>query len=380
MVSLPLVQISQLQPSQPPPDVALFLRGLYGGGAEKVMLNLASSFVERGLNVDLVLARAAGPYLEQVPPKVRVVDLEAEWMPSSLPKLTHYLRQVRPTTMLVALHYPCEIAVLAKRLAGVSTRVIVSEHNTLSQEAAGIPQRSVRLTPLAARMFYPWADGIIAVSQGVADDLGQITRLSSDRIQVIYNPIVLPELFTLAQEPVEHPWFKPGEPPVILGVGRLHPQKDFPTLIRAFAEVRKVQQARLMILGDGPERQALTTLVSELGLIEDVAFPGFVQNPYAYMSKAAVFVLSSAWEGLGNVLVEAMAIGTPVVSTNCESGPGEILDGGKYGRLVPVGDSRAIAQAITSVLAGNTQKLDPGWLDQFTLEVCVQKYIDLLGL
>jgi glycosyltransferase involved in cell wall biosynthesis len=229
-------------------------------------------------------------------------------------------------------------------------------------------------------MFYPWADGIIAVSQGVADDLGQITRLSSDRIQVIYNPIVLPELFTLAQEPVEHPWFKPGEPPVILGVGRLHPQKDFPTLIRAFAEVRKVQQARLMILGDGPERQALTTLVSELGLIEDVAFPGFVQNPYAYMSKAAVFVLSSAWEGLGNVLVEAMAIGTPVVSTNCESGPGEILDGGKYGRLVPVGDSRAIAQAITSVLAGNTQKLDPGWLDQFTLEVCVQKYIDLLGL
>jgi len=380
MISSSPVQMSQLQDLQVPPDVAIFLRGLYGGGAEKVMLNLAYGFVERGLNVDLVLARAVGPYLEQVSPKVRVVDLKAQSAASSLPKLTHYLRQVRPTTMLVALHYPCEIAVLAKRLAGVSTRVIVSEHNTLSQEAVGIPQMSVRLTPLAARLFYPWADGIVAVSQGVADDLGQITRLSSNRIQVIYNPIVLPELFTLAQEPVEHPWFKPSEPPVILGVGRLHPQKDFPTLIRAFAEVRKVQQARLMILGDGPERQALTTLVSELGLTEDVAFPGFVQNPYAYMAKAAVFVLSSAWEGLGNVLVEAMAIGTPVVSTNCESGPGEILADGKYGALVPVGDSAAIAQAIVSILAGNTQKLDPGWLDQFTLEVCAQKYLALLGL
>ena len=374
------MKISKIQQHQPSTDIAIFVRSLHGGGAEKVLLNLASGFIERGLNVDLLLARATGSYLEQVPPKVRVVDLKAEWVPSSLPKLTHYLRQVRPTTLLAALHYPCEIAVLAKRLAGVSTRVIVSEHNTLSREAVGIPQMSVRLTPLAARLFYPWADGIVAVSQGVADDLGQITRLSSDRIQVIYNPIVLPKLFTLAQEPVEHSWFKPGEPPVILGVGRLHPQKDFPTLIRAFAEVRKVQQARLMILGDGPERQALTTLVSELGLTEDVAFPGFVQNPYAYMAKAAVFVLSSAWEGLSTVLVEAMAVGTPVVSTNHESGPREILAEGKYGAIVPVGDSAAIAQAITSILTGNTQKLDPGWLDQFTLEVCVQKYLALLGL
>ena len=375
------LQLPQLQQRlQSVPDIAIFLRGLYGGGAEKVMLNLASGFVERGLNVDLVLARAAGPYMEQVPPKVRVVDLKAKWMPSSLPKLTSYLRRVHPTTLLAALHYPCEIAVLAKRLAGVSTRVIVSEHNTLSQEAARIPQKSVQLSPLAARLFYPWADGIIAVSQGVADDLAQITRLNPDRIPVIYNPIVLPELLTLAQEPVEHSWFKPNEPPVILGVGRLHPQKDFATLIRAFAEVRKTQQARLMILGEGPDWQALTNLISELGLTEDVALPGFVQNPYAYMAKASVFVLSSAWEGLGNVLVEAMAIGTPVISTNCESGPEEILAKGKYGALVPVGDSAAIAQAITSVLTGNTQKLDPGWLDQFTLKVSVQKYIDLLGL
>jgi glycosyltransferase involved in cell wall biosynthesis len=361
-------------------DIAIFLRGLYGGGAERVMLNLARGFVSQGLNVDLVLARAAGPYLEQVQAKVRVVDLNAQWMPSSLPKLTNYLREVRPTTLLAALHYPCEIAVLAKRLARVPTRVIVSEHNMLSLEARGIPQVSVRLTPWAARLFYPWADGVVAVSQGVARDLAQITQLPDDRLQVIYNPIVLPELFNLAKEPIDHPWFQPGEPPVILGVGRLHPQKDFPTLIRAFAQVRQVRPVRLVILGDGPEREHLMALVEELGLTQDVALLGFVQNPYAYMAKTSVFVLSSAWEGLGNVLVEAMAVGTPVISTDCESGPAEILAQGRYGLLTPIGDSGAIAEAILKVFNGDVQKIDPHWLEQFTLDVCTQKYLDVLGI
>lgn len=362
------------------PDIAIFLRGLYGGGAEKAMLNLARGFVDRGLQVDLVLARAAGPYLTQVQPDIRIVDLKAEWMPSSLPKLIRYLQTVQPTTMIAALHYPCEIALWAKRLARVSTRMIVSEHNHLSSEAKRIPQMSVRLSPIAARLFYSWAEGIVAVSQGVADDLERITGLKRDRIQVIYNPIVLPEVFTLAQAPVAHPWFSPGSPPVVLAVGRLSPQKDFPTLIRAFAQVRQVQPARLVILGDGPERERLTTLIESLGLTEDVALLGFVENPYAYMSKAAVFVLSSAWEGLGNVLVEAMAVGTPVISTDCESGPAEILDQGKYGALVPVGDSRAIAEAILKVFANSPPALDPQWLNQFTLETCIQQYLDVLQL
>ncbi|MCU0549999.1 MAG: glycosyltransferase [Leptolyngbya sp. Prado105] len=362
------------------PDVAIFLRGLYGGGAEKAMLNLARGFIDRGLQVDLVLARAAGPYLEQVQPGIRIVDLKAEWVPSSLPKLIRYLRQNHPKTLIAALHYPCEIALWAKRLAGVSTRIIVSEHNHLSLEAKRTPQLSVQLTPTAARLFYPWADGIVAVSQGVANDLAQITRLARDRIQVVYNPIVLPELFTLAQQPIEHPWFRPNSPPVVLAVGRLHPQKDFLTLIRAFAQVRKVQPARLMILGDGPEQERLTALVEALGLTEDVALLGFVQNPYAYMSRANVFVLSSAWEGLGNVLVEAIALGTPVVSTDCESGPAEILAHGKYGILTPVGDSEAIAQAILKVLANPAQKIDPQWLDPFTLATCTQQYLEILKL
>jgi glycosyltransferase involved in cell wall biosynthesis len=362
------------------PDVALFVRSLYGGGAERVLLNLAQGLVERGLKVDLILARAQGHYLKQVPPGVRIVDLQAQWVPASLPKLVKYLRHNQPRNLLAALHYPCEIALWAKRLAGVSTRIIVSEHCNLSVEAARIPQLSVRLTPWAARLFYPWADEIVAVSQGVATDLAQITRLPADRIQVIYNPAILPELLTLAQEPVFHPWFEPSEPPVILGVGRLSAQKDFPTLIRAFARVRQVRPARLMILGDGPDREQLSSLIAELGLTDSVALPGFIQNPYPYMAKAAVFVLSSAWEGLGNVLIEAMAVGTPVISTNCPSGPAEILDRGKYGLLTPVGDSNAMAESILSVLANRNHQTDPDWLEQFTFKVCFEKYLQVLRL
>lgn len=362
------------------PDIAIFLRDLCGGGAERVMLNLACGFIERGLKVDLVLARAEGQYLARVPPEVRLVDLKARWLPTSPPKLVQYLRQVRPGGLLSALHYPCEIALWAKRFSGVSTRVVVSEHNTLSLEAQRIPQLSVGLTPLAARLFYPWADGIVAVSQGVAKDLARVTCLPLERIKVIYNPVVVPELFTQAKELIDHAWFKPGEPPVVLGVGRLFAQKDFPTLIRAFAQVRQMRPARLMILGSGPEEPRLIALVRELGLEEDVAMPGFVNNPYAYMAQATVFVLSSAWEGLGNVLVEAMAVGTPVVATNCECGPEEILDGGKYGLLTPVGDSKAMAEAILSVLSGNAKKVDPSWLNKFTLETCTQQYLDALGL
>jgi glycosyltransferase involved in cell wall biosynthesis len=362
------------------PDIGIFLRGLYEGGAERVMLNLARAFIERGLKVDLVLARAEGSYMVQLPPGIRLVDLKAQWIPSSLPKLVGYLQRERPATLLTALHYPCEIALWAKRLSGVSTRVVVSEHNTLSQEAQRIAQTSVRLTPLAAKLFYPWADGIVAVSHGVAKDLANITGIPLERIHVIYNPVVVPEVFAKAQESVAHPWFQSGEPPVILGVGRLYPQKDFSTLIRAFAYVRQVHPSRLVILGSGPEQPQLESLVHELGLEQEVALLGFVQNPYAYMARAGVFVLSSAWEGLGNVLVEAMAVGTPVVSTDCKSGPAEILANGKYGLLTPVGDTKAMAQAILSVLSGNTTRVDSSWLHQFTLEACVEQYLSIWGM
>ena len=361
-------------------DIAIFIRSFHGGGAEKVMLYLAKNFVELGLKVDLLLPRAEGQYLEQLPSEVKLVDLESQWIPASLPKLVSYLRKQRPTALLAALHYPAEIAILAKHIAKVNTRVIVSERNTLSVEAKNIKQLSVRMTPLAAKLFYPWADGIIAVSQGVAKDLAKVTSIPLENIQVIYNPAFSSELPIKSKESVEHPWLQSGESPVILGVGRLYPQKDFSTLIRAFAKVRQISSARLMILGIGPQEQELKALIKELDLEKSVAMPGFVQNPYAYMAKAAVFVLSSAWEGFGNVLVEAMAVGTPVISTNCPSGPAEILANGKYGYLTPVGDDAAMAEAIFKVLDGQIKSIDTEWLQQFTIETCLQKYLDVLGI
>ncbi|MBW4641435.1 MAG: glycosyltransferase [Goleter apudmare HA4340-LM2] len=362
------------------PDIAIFLRCLYGGGAERVMLNLARHFLEQQLTVDMVVAFTAGSLIEQLPPGIRLIDLNAQSKLAILPKLVKYLQQEHPKTMLAALHYPCEMALLAKRIARVSTRVVVSEHNHLSQEAKRTPQLSVKLTPLAARLFYPWADGIVAVSQGVTEDLAKVTQIPKERIDLIYNPVITPDLLSKAKVTVNHPWFQSGEPPVILAVGRLHPQKDYPTLIRAFAQVRQIRQSRLVILGEGTEAVNLNTLITELGLEEDVALLGFVDNPYAYIAKAAVFVLSSAWEGFGNVLVEALAVGTPVVSTNCESGPAEILANGKYGDLTPVGDSKQMAEVILNVLFGKTKQVDSNWLQQFTLKTCADKYLNVLGI
>ncbi|MEQ8752502.1 MAG: glycosyltransferase [Coleofasciculus sp. G1-WW12-02] len=361
------------------PRIAVYLRMLSGGGAERVMVNLTSGFVERGVKVDLVLNIVEGPYLAQVPSEVRIVDLKDPRLLSGLPKLARYLRQEQPVALLSALHYNNEIAIWAKRLAGVSTRVVVSERNTLSIHARH-QKDSERWSPILARLFYPWADGIVAVSHGVANDLSKVTGLSQSRIRVIYNPVNTSEVLKKAKEPVEHPWFAKGEPPVILGLGRLNKQKNFSTLIRAFSQVQQVQPCRLVIVGRGPERQKLNNLVRELGLEEDVTMVGFSDNPYAYMAQAKVFVLSSAWEGLPNVLIEAMVVGTPVISTNCPSGPVEILDNGKYGLLVPLGDIETMTKALLGVLSGDSKSVVPAWLEQFTLESATEQYLDVLGI
>jgi glycosyltransferase involved in cell wall biosynthesis len=360
-------------------DVAIFIRSFYGGGAEKVMLLLIKNFIERGLTVDLLLPRAEGQYLEQLPPQVRLIDLKSPWIAASLPKLVAYLRRERPQALLAALHYPSEIAILAKHLARVPTKVVVVEQNTLSVEAKNSSQLSVRLNPLGAKIFYPYADEIVAASDGVAKDLALTASLNLETIEVIYNPSIAPEIYQKAREPVAHPWLQPEQPPVILSVGRLHPQKDFPTLIRAFARVRQITPAKLIILGIGPEEAALKALVTQLGLENDVAFLGFVQNPYAYMARASVFAMSSIYEGFGMVLVEAMALGIPIVATDCPNGPSEILDGGRYGLLTPVGNIELMARSILKALNGEITKTESQWLEKFTIETISEKYLEVLG-
>ncbi|MBW4560911.1 MAG: glycosyltransferase [Mojavia pulchra JT2-VF2] len=331
-------------------DIAFFLMDLGGGGAEKVMLTLADGFAEQGLKVDFVLVKVEGDYLSLISPKVRLVKLEGKRLITSLTLLVNYLKQEQPKILISALEDTNTIALLAKKLASVSTRVIVTVHNHISRSCQMSTQLKRRLTPLFVRWLYPWADAIVAVSEGVAEDAAQVSGLALEQIKVIHNPIYTSDLIEKYHQPVNHPWFLDKHHPVILGVGRLEKQKDFPTLIRAFALLRQQYPARLMILGQGKELPYLETLVKELNMEEDVAFPGFVANPYAYMAQAKLFVLSSSFEGFGNVLVEAMLAGTPVVSTDCESGPAEILENGKYGKLVAVGDVNGLAEAMINTL------------------------------
>jgi glycosyltransferase involved in cell wall biosynthesis len=364
--------------------VAFFVSSLSGGGAERITLNLAQSMAEIGYPVDLVLAKAEGPYLKEVPDSVRLVDLGVSrsliGIPSltSLPALVRYLHQEQPQVLIAAMLQSNIVALWARCLARVSTQIVVCEHNTLSKNIQAKQYWKRPVMPLAIRSFYPWADGIVAVSKGVADDLAQATGLVRDRIQVIYNPVVTPEMRAKAQATLEHPWFQPGQPPVILAVGRFVQQKDFPSLIRAFAQVRKNHSARLMILGEGEERCALEALIAQLDLSPDVALPGFVDNPYAYMARAAVFALSSKWEGLPTVLIEALYCGAKVVSTDCPSGPQEILKNGQYGQLVPVGNISALAQSIESALISKkTPPHTESW-QPFEQELVVKQYLNLL--
>jgi glycosyltransferase involved in cell wall biosynthesis len=356
---------------------AFFLPGLYDGGAERIMLNLANGITSRGYLVDLVLARAEGPFMGQVPDSVRLVDLNAPRVISSTPALVRYIRRERPKALLSIL-YANYIALWARRLSGVPMRVILGEHNTLSSVVRGSDDPRLHLYPSLAKWFYPWADGIVAVSGGVADDLAKSARIPRERIQVIYNPIVTPDLFDKSKLPIEHPWFKPGEPAVFLAVGRLTRQKAFDVLIQAFAQVKKNHRVRLMILGEGDERLALEAMIKEYDLAQDISLPGFLPNPYPYMAHAAAFVLSSRWEGLPTVIVEAMALGTPIISTDCPSGPREILLDGKYGQLVPVDDPFALAAAITKSITDNQYHPPQDSWKSFELESVVNQYINVL--
>jgi glycosyltransferase involved in cell wall biosynthesis len=273
-----------------------------------------------------------------------------------LESLAAALQARRPYALYAANTHRNLEALFARRLAGVDTRIVVTERNAFHD---GHLQRgwAGQFLPGLVRRMYGQADAIVAVSDGVADELAAWSGLPRAQIVTIYNPVVTNELIAGQSEPVDHPWFQPGVPPVIMSAGRLGRAKDHPTLIRAFARVRRARLARLVIFGQGKSEAktarsvaALQALAGELGVADDVALPGFVANPFAYMARAAVFALSSINEGLPGVLIEGMACGCPVVSTDCPSGPAEILAGGRYGRLVPPGDDAALAAAILATL------------------------------
>jgi glycosyltransferase involved in cell wall biosynthesis len=270
------------------------------------------------------------------------------------------------------------VAVWAARLARRRTPVVATVHNTLSQTSQNVRNLGERLSPYLLKTFYPWAVKVVAVSQGAAEDLVTMAGLSPDLIEVIYNPVITPTLIAESRKPPGHPWFTDGGPPVLLGVGRLTRQKDFTTLIRAFHRVRRNRSARLLILGEGVERPTLTALISELGLQHDVELPGWRPDVLACMARCAVFVLSSAWEGLPTVLIEALAAGTRVVATDCKSGPREILQDGSLGALVPVGDATALASAIEETMDCPPGPVSLQVLAPFSQDVAVEHYLRVI--
>jgi glycosyltransferase involved in cell wall biosynthesis len=360
------------------PHIAVFLPTLEGGGAEKVMVNLINGFCGRGYDVDVVLAQARGAYLAQLPPQARIVDLQVTRVLYALKPLVKYLRSARPVAMISAMDHCNVIALLAKRLAGTATRMVISVHSNFTMNNAKSGSVVASLARFWVRPFYHRADRIVAVSTGVADDLCASLSLPRQQVQVIHNPVVTPELYRLAAEPVDHPWFGCADVPVILGVGRLNSAKAFDTLIRAFSLIRQQIPARLLILGEGEDRASLESLVQQLGLQQDVQLPGFVANPFAYMRVCSLFVLSSRWEGFGNVLAEALACGARVISTDCPSGPAEILANGRFGRLVPVDDAAALADGvITSLRSG--ERIDAAAAsERFVEEKIVDRYLEVL--
>ena len=392
------------------PRLALLLLSLTGGGVERATLRLARELTRRGFGVDLLVCRPQGELLQAVPAAVRLVPLAdtgtvrgrlaalqaaADAWPAllrpilltphasralrHLPALARYLRTERPAALLSAKTPVNLMALWARRRAGVPLRLVVSEHAQLS--AVATPDRPAKrsaLPELAAR-FYPEADAIVAVSGGVADDLAALTGLDRGRITVIYNAVVDASFAERAAQPPPHPWLEDGGAPVLLAVGRLHRDKDYPTLLRAFARLRQQRPERLLILGEGPQLTELLALANTLGIGAEVAMPGFVANPIAAMARAATLVLTSRSEGFGNVLAEALACGCPVVSTDCPSGPREILDGGRYGRLTPVGDADALTTALAATLDTPTNRETlRGRGRQFSADRAAEAYLDLL--
>ncbi len=351
-------------------------------GVDRAVQHLIPALARRGYPVDLLKVRRHGPNLRETPPGVRVIDLGTRHTYTALPAVARYLRRERPAVMLSDKDRVNRTAFLARWLSGAPTRLVFSQGTTISLYLANVGRFERWLQRASIRHLYPWADNFIVTCAGVADDMAAYTGIAREHVQVVESPVVPERLFHEPQPRPIHPWFGPGEPPVIVSVGELSGDKDQETLLRAFARVRARRACRLLILGEGKLRGHLLTLAAELGVADDFALPGFDPNPYPFMAHAAVFGFTSRREGLGFVVIEALAVGTPVVSTDCPSGPREILQDGKYGTLVPMGDVEATAAALSAALDGPRPPRDflreAAW--PYEIERATSAYLRAMGL
>lgn len=362
-----------------PARIALFLPSLKAGGAEKAMVQLANHFSAIGHPVDVLLVKKEGEFLNYLYPGVSIVDFQSRRTLTSLIPLVSYLRRRRPAGLVASMVHCNVVALLARSISGVRTRVLIRQENTMSQAAGNANTLRGRWIPWIAKIVYPKADAIIAVSNGVADDLSESFGIGRELIKSVHSPCSIVEVVESSRQEVDHAWLRPDAPPLIVSLGRLQPQKDYGTLLKAFQLLRSEREAKLLIMGKGSERDKLKQLIGRLGISDDVCLPGFVTNPFAYIARADVFVLSSRWEGLGLVLVEAMACGTTIVSTDCPNGPREVLDSGRYGILVPMGDPKAISEGISRALDSPfPAELLKKRANEFSVDIISREYLNML--
>jgi glycosyltransferase involved in cell wall biosynthesis len=315
-----------------------------GGGAERVALTLIRDFVGRGHAVDVLLMQAEGELMGLLPAEVRVVDLHARRIRDVFLPLLSYFRKEQPAGIQISMWPLTVVGILAHRASGSRSRLVVSDHITLSKQYGYYGRARHRLLKASLRVTYPWADARIIVSKQAADDLSRLSGLDRKTIEVIYNPIEAPPRNHKTTPEIEVLWGSSS--PRIITVGSFKEQKNHALLIRSFARLLRQRPAKLMLLGEGSLRPRLTQLAAAEGVADHVLMPGFFRNPWPFYDSADLFVLSSDYEGFGNVLVEAMRAGLDVVSTDCESGPREILDNGRYGELVPCNDADALSRAM----------------------------------
>ncbi|ULQ46701.1 glycosyltransferase [Flagellatimonas centrodinii] len=356
--------------------ISVLLPDLRPGGAERLHVNLARDWVERGLDVDFVLRNAVGELLDELPIGVRVVDLAVPRVRGLLRPLTRYLRREKPNGLLAAMWPLTVIAPVAGRMSGFRGRVVISEHSPLSVAYASKGLLHRVLLRSSQWFAYGLADACVAVSCGVADDLAALSGRPRQRFEVIGNPVALGGAINACPAPAA---LAGVARPLFLTVGSLKAVKRHDRLIDAFALVASRVGGTLCILGEGAERASLEAQVKSLGLKGRVLLPGYSANVGAWYAGADQFVLSSDYEGFGNVLVEAMEYGLPIVSTDCVSGPREVLHGGAFGRLVPVNDPSALADAMVDMLRTPINK--PALLArarEFSVDVVSARYLDVL--
>ncbi|MDB4446578.1 glycosyltransferase [Akkermansiaceae bacterium] len=349
--------------NQKPIEVLFFLPTAGGGGAEMHVIRLINHIGRSRFRPKLALLRAGGAYEKHLKKDVPVKVLCPEWVRSSTVScligsrpLKLLIQREKPEIVFSAL--PNTHAVLARALAGIENppKIVLGVQNNVG--VTRLSKKSVirQWESNWSDRAYNLADSIVAISKGVAADFEQHFNEVNGRVDIAYNIGCDEKVFDAAEEALSS-WERP--PGLLLvACGRLEEQKDYPTLLKAVRIVRETTPLTLWILGRGSLEAELRKKIEDLGLEDSVELLGFQANPFAFMAAADIFILSSAWEGFGNVVVEAMACGTPVVSTRCPFGPEEILAGGEYGLMADVGDSKDLAERILELVEDSERRAD----------------------